>query len=39
MALEKDDVVEVTQKDETGSGWWLVKKNGVEAGHLPTISS
>ncbi len=30
MALEKDDVVEVTQKDETGSGWWLVKKNGVE---------
>ena len=30
MALDKDDVVEVTQKDETGSGWWLVKKNGVE---------
>ncbi|SNX86354.1 probable Myosin I [Melanopsichium pennsylvanicum] len=30
MALEKDDVVVVTQKDETGSGWWLVKKNGVE---------
>ena len=30
MALQKDDVVEVTQKDETGSGWWLVKKNGVE---------
>jgi myosin-1 len=30
MPLEKDDVVEVTQKDESGSGWWLVKKNGAE---------
>ncbi|PWN49158.1 myosin 1 [Violaceomyces palustris] len=30
MALEKDDIVEVTQKDENGSGWWLVKKGNAE---------
>ena len=30
MALVKDEVVDVVQKDDDGSGWWLVKKNGVE---------
>ncbi|KAF8078956.1 myosin-1 [Lyophyllum atratum] len=28
MSLEKDDVVEVVEKDD--NGWWLVKKNGLE---------
>jgi myosin-1 len=28
MALVKDELVEVTQKDD--NGWWLVKKHGVE---------
>lgn len=30
MALDKDDIVQVTQKDESGSGWWLVKKNNIQ---------
>jgi myosin-1 len=30
MALVKDEVVDVVQKDDDGSGWWLVKKNGAE---------
>ena len=29
MSLEKDDIVELVEKDN--NGWWLVKKNGVEA--------
>ena len=28
MSLEKDDVVELVEKDD--NGWWLVKKDGVE---------
>lgn len=28
MALKKDDVVELVEKDD--NGWWLVKKDGVE---------
>lgn len=29
MALKKDDIVELVEKDN--NGWWLVKKDGVEA--------
>ncbi|KIY50413.1 myosin-1 [Fistulina hepatica ATCC 64428] len=29
MSLKKDDVMEVIEKDD-GSGWWLVKKDGIE---------
>ena len=29
MSLEKDDIVELVEKDN--NGWWLVKKDGVEA--------
>ncbi|KAG6837336.1 class II myosin [Arthromyces matolae] len=28
MSLQKDDIVELVEKDD--NGWWLVKKNGVE---------
>ena len=28
MALVKDELVDVEQKDNDGGGWWLVKKNG-----------
>ena len=29
MSLSKDDVVELVEKDD--NGWWLVKKDGIEA--------
>ena len=29
MSLKKDDIVELVEKDN--NGWWLVKKDGVEA--------
>lgn len=30
MSLQKDDIVELVEKDADGNGWWLVRKDGAE---------